>query len=139
MKFISMLPTKPRCFPLKSLMLVVVIASGCQSSKVERVVKLTDLEQMKPAAGRTLLFFGETGPMGMDEIEVKAMLDANGESIVQLQRLRWWARIDGTKFGTSVLPSDLQNGGTFRLYGPPPNPTDTNLYPSKYVLEIRSP
>lgn len=66
------------------------------------------------------LFFGETGPMGMDLIEVKALLDVNEESLVRLQKLRWWARIDGTKFGTSVLPSDLQTRGTFRLYGPPP-------------------
>jgi hypothetical protein len=106
---------------------------------MELNVKLMDTEQNRPATNRTLLFFGETGPMGMDIIEVKSPLDANGESRVRLQRLRWWARIDGTKFGTSVLPSDLQNGGTFRLYGPPPSPYDTNLYPSKYVLEIQKP
>lgn len=132
-----MLPTL-RCLRLKSLILLLLIATGCQSVKVERVVKLTDLEQDRPVAHSTLLFFGETGPLAK-LIEAKVNLDANGESRVRLQRLRWWARIDGTKFGTSVLPSDLQNGGMFRLYGPPPSPYDTNLYPSKYVLGIHKP
>lgn len=123
---------------LEFLMLV-LIASGCQSPKVELNVKLVDTEQNRPAANRTLLFFGETGPMGMDEIEVQAPLDANGESRVRLQSLRWRAGIDGTRFGATFRLSDLQKGGTFRLYGPPPSPYDTNLYPSKYVLEIHKP
>ena len=129
-----------RFSPLKSLMLVLLVTSGCQSWKVERVVKLTDSEANRPMAGRTLLFFGEKGPWKI--VEVSAKLDGGGEARVRLQQLRWWARLDeldGTTFGKTITPSDFQNGGVFRLYGRPPTPTDTNLYPSKFVLEIRKP
>jgi hypothetical protein len=121
------------------LLMLVLIASGCQSPKTDFNVRLMDTEQNRPGANLTILFFGETGPMGMDEIEVKVPLDANGESRVRLQKLRWRATIEGKGFGMTFRASDLQSGGTFRFYDSPPSPYDTNLYPSKYVLEIHRP
>jgi len=125
-----------------------LITSGCQSLKIERLVKLIDTEQNRPAANKTLFFNAETDPWGAYWVNVEVPLDRNGESRVRLRPLRWSINTSLTdqKFnypekmcGTAILPSEFQNGGVFRLYGRPPTPTDTNLYPSKFLLEIRQP
>jgi hypothetical protein len=127
---------------------MICVLAGCTSSRPERIVTLQDTEQNLPAAKKTLLFLhsreswypGADVPLFGPATEIVAVtLDANGEAHIHLRRVSWWARIDDTKYGTSIKPSNLRDGGTFRLYGPPPFPADTNLYPSKYVLTIKKP
>jgi hypothetical protein len=69
------------------------------------------------------------------------MLNSNGEARVHFPRAHGWARFDvGEKsYGTSLKQADISRGGEFRLYGAPPTVDDTNIYPSRYVLQVRKP
>jgi len=131
---------KQKCIQksLIAILLTVALLSGCKSSQVECRIKITDTESNRAAANKTVVFFHDTERLDNPIVRVEVNLDANGEAHIRLPKVSWMARFDehGVPYGASV---DLHDGGEFRLYGPPPVPTDTNLYPSKYVIEIRKP
>ncbi len=129
------------------------VLSGCAISRSERIITLNDTEQNRPVQNKVVIFvecwdatfLPVDAPLfgGHDEI-VQVPLDANGQAHVRLRKVRWWARVDmdGSRSGncgTSIKPSDIRDGGAFRLFASPPSPYDTNLYPSKFVLTISRP
>jgi hypothetical protein len=122
------------------LCLFFALCAGCKSSETDCVVRVVDTDANRPAANKTILFF-EDAPLVKAPVPIKADLNTNGEARVHLPAASEWARFDddAKPYGTSLKPSDIMNGGRFRLYGPPPNFSDTNIYPSKFVLEIRKP
>lgn len=116
----------------------------CSSSKVERIIRVVDTDQNQPAANKTFVFFEDAplAPMVKAAEPVIARLDMNGEAHISLRMVAGWGRLDkstSSSYGTSLKASDIADGGRFRLYSPPPVPTDTNIYSSQYVLEIRKP
>jgi len=130
------------CVPLLltalSLLLQLV---GC--SDPERVVRIISSEDQRPVTNHVFSFYAYA-PFDLEPLlkagpVVRATLDTNGEAHVRLARRHAWARFDeGEKsFGTSLTRSDVLNGGEFRLYEAPPTPGDTNVYPSRYLLQIR--
>lgn len=140
----------PKALLLGLTALMTCLLAGCMSVEPERIVKLHDTEQSRPAANRTLLFIPnqESGVaannaprLGPDAQVVEVQLDANGEARIRLRKGSWWARLDEgqTTYGTAVEPSGLQSGGMFQLYARSRRPYDTNLYPSKFVLTITKP
>jgi len=125
------------------LWLLFALCAGCKSSEMDCVVRVVDTDANRPAANKTVLFFEESSfaPLVKVPAPIKADLNTNGEARIHLPAASEWARFDddAKPYGTSLKPSDIMNGGRFRLYGPPPNLSDTNTYPSKFVLEIRKP
>jgi hypothetical protein len=126
---------------------IICVMTGCSN---ERIVRLEDTERGLPVPNKTLIFThgrdswipGADVPLfGPAVVTVEVPLDTNGEAHIHLRRVLWWARFeeDQTRTGncgTSIKPSDLRDGGVYRLYRPPPTIGDTNIFPSKYVLRI---
>ena len=124
--------------------------TGCST---ERIVRLEDTDRRQPVPNKTLFFThgrdswvpGADVPLfGPAVVTVKVPLDANGQAHIHLRRVLWWACFeeDQSRTGnccTSIMPSDLRDGGVFRLYRPPPTIADTNVVLSKYVLRITKP
>ena len=131
---------------------IICATTGCSLSKADRVVVVRD-SQGRPIASNTLRFAnsreswypGADVPLfGPAVVIVEAPLDTNGQARVHLRRVEWWVSfdVDQTREGYSVLsitPSDIQKGGTFRFYKPPPTIGDTNVFLSEYTLEIKKP
>lgn len=127
--------------------------TGCALPSPERIVRLDDTERGQPVAKKTLIFThsreswipGADVPLfGPDVDIVEVPLDANGEAHIHPRRVLWWVGLDENnnrsgRSGTSITSSDLRDGGTFRLYRPPPIIGDTNIFPSKYSLTIKKP
>ncbi len=123
------------------LAMSVCTMAGCRTA---RVVTVQNSETHRPVSGATVRFF----PHGLLEDYVAGAvpnaitvdLDADGQGTVRLPKRRTWVTYDlGTNSpGTSLQESNIVDGGSFRLFSPHPF-SDTNLYPSKYVLEIRKP
>jgi len=116
---------------------------GCKTSDTDCIVSIFDTKQNQPATNKTFLFFQDApfAPLIKAPAAIEAHLDKNGEARVHLPAVSGWARIDdnGVSYGTSLKPADISNGGRFQLYGPSSNLQSTNLFPSKFVLEIRKP
>ena len=129
------------------------LVAGCSRSGPERIVKLEDAERGKGVGNKTLIFTyapeswvpcADVPLFGPSVVTVQVPLNSDGEAHVNLRRVLWWARFeeDQTRTGncgTSIKPADLRDGGTFRLYRPPPIIGDTNIFPSKYVVRIQKP
>jgi hypothetical protein len=137
---------------MKPLLLGILIAAilvlfflvECRTREVDRVIKVTDTVMNRPAANKTFEFFEDAplAPLIKGAGPISTKLDAQGESQITLQRRSGWVRVNesmASSYGTHLSSADIAKGGRFRLYGPPPTPGDTNLYPSKYVLEVREP
>ena len=122
--------------------------TGCSLSKSDRIVSVRNA-QGRPVANKTLRFAHSREPLvpGADvplfgpatEI-VEAPLDANGQARIYLSRVSWWVSFDAdqTREGhavTSITPSDIQKGGTFRFYKPRPTAGGTNISQSGWVLQ----
>ena len=119
--------------------MAVAVLGGCVTSRTVRIA-VFDAESHQPAAHKPFLFFEETDRMDKPPKWFSIDLDEQGEARLRLPRAEYWARLDdGSACGATVTPADLDEGATLRLYGPPPSATDTNVYPSKYVLKISSP
>lgn len=129
---------------LSTVTVIGILLFGCRNWRAGRIVRIVDTDQNQPAADKTLAFFkhSELAPLVKVPAPLRVQLDANGEARVALPRARAWVSFNenATNFyGTSLKPADITHGGRFQLYGSPPVPGDTNLYPSKYVLEIKRP
>ena len=121
----------------------VALECGCRG-RVLRTVKVMDTSLNIPATNRSFVFFDspKLDPLVQADEPIRATLDANGEARVQLRKRRGWVTIEvgGTNYVTSLESADIIMGGQFPLYAPRPlSDQTTNVYPSKYRLEIRPP
>ena len=117
---------------------------GCRDWKSERFVSVVDTDQNRPAANKTFVFREATtlAPLVKPQTPIRVTLDANGEAHIRLPKGGGWANVEedmSNSYGTSLKVVDIVRGGRFRLYGSPEIPGDTNLYPSKYLLEVKKP
>jgi hypothetical protein len=139
--------------PLTILAAVAFICPGCTWTKVERIVNVHDTIRAHTVTDKALIFThvreswypGADVPLFGPAVEtVEADLWPTGQARIHLKRVKWWARlqIDNTSrgiAGATITPSDIRDGGAFRLYRPPPTPGDTNIFPSEFLLTIQKP
>jgi hypothetical protein len=123
---------------------VLTIVAGCESRSIDRIVRVTNTDKHCPATNVTFVFWEDAPfePLIKGRGPVTASLDTNGEARVRIRCTAGWARIDESQsksYGTGLSAKNLVKGGRFRLFGAPPAPTDTNVYPSQYLLEISRP
>ena len=131
---------------------IICATTGCSPSKLDRIVVVRD-NQGRPLASKNLRFahsreswipWADSPLFGPGTVIVEVPLDANGQARIHLRAVSWWVSFDTdlTREGHSVLsitPSDLQKGGTFHFYKPPPTIGDTNVFLSDYCLTIKKP
>ena len=120
-----------------SLILSLVLC-GCATAKVERTLKVIDTESGRPLLGATLVLTHDTERLDKPIEELMIPLNAQGEARFRIPLLPWWARVEvkGEPYGTDLLPHSIKAGGNLRLFARPPTPTDTNIYQSKFLLQI---
>src|ERR1019366_95967 len=124
-----------------AVLLLTVWLVGC--GHVDRVVRVVATDDLTLVTNRVFVFYPslELAPLVKSPPPVTATLNSNGEAHVRFPLARGWAKFyEGEKsYGTMLKPADISHGGKFRLYGAPPSVDDTNIYPSRYALEIQKP